>query len=178
MAKNRRAKMKLIFLDLDGVVNSDVYNSSELYKQATAGKSDALIMLIEHNSHLDPDAIKLVNELVDRSGAKVVLSSSWRFKYSPEEATEILKSRGATFTIIANTPKYTSEESNFKSRGEEIASYLSSLKYQPESFVILDDRSDVGNLKNNLVLTDAKYGITVLDVEKGLKILGTKALPK
>jgi hypothetical protein len=168
--------MKIIFLDLDGVVNSDVYTESELYKQATAGMSDAKIMLVAHHLHLDPDALALLNDLVARSGAEVVLSSTWRTKYSPEEVTEMLKGRGGNFTVTASTPRLErrTRDAQFYTRGQEIAAYLNNLKEKPETFVILDDRDDMEKLKNNLVLTDPKYGITISDVDKALKILGVK----
>lgn len=162
---------KFIFIDIDGCLNSDKYTESELYKQATIGMSDAKIMLVAHHLHLDPNALELINGLVIRSNAKVILSSTWRFKYSPSEVTEMMKGRGAIFTIADSTPKYPSFNSHFTSRGEEITAYLDSLKKEAESFVIIDDRNDMGNLKNNLVLTDPKYGITLSDVDKALKIL-------
>ena len=164
--------MKIIFLDIDGVLNSDVYCESELYKQATVGMSDAKIMLVAHHLHLDPDALALLNDLVTRSGAVVVMSSTWRIKYSPEEVTEMMKGRGSNFTVTASTPNLQRRMSEYFSRGHEISAYLNSLKEKPESFVILDDRDDMGNLKNNLVLTNPKYGITISDVDKALKILG------
>jgi len=163
---------KLIFLDIDGVLNSDVYTESELYKQATAGMSDAKIMLVAHHLHLDPDALNLLNDLVARSGAEVVLSSTWRIKYSPEEVTEMLKGRGGNFVVTASTPNLQRRMSEYFTRGQEIAAYLNSLKERPEAFVILDDRDDMEKLKNNLVLTNPKYGITISDVDKALKILG------
>jgi|SRR5208282_981270 len=166
--------MKIIFLDIDNVLNSDKYTESELYKQATAGMSDAKIMLVAHHLHLDPDALALLNDLVARSGAEVVLSSTWRIKYSPEEVTEMLKGRGGNFTVTASTPRLERRMSEYFTRGQEIAAYLNKLKEKPEAFVILDDRDDMEKLKNNLVLTDPKYGITISDVDKALKILGVK----
>lgn len=89
--------MKYIFLDIDGVLNSTKYVTSDYYKTATAGMSDAEVMLIAHHLHLDPNALALVNDLVKRSGAKVILSSIWRGKYSCAEMTEMMKGRGSLF---------------------------------------------------------------------------------
>lgn len=163
--------MKIIFLDIDGVFNSSEYDRSERYLLETAGMSDAQIMLIAHHTHLDPEAIKVFNELVEKSGAEVVLSSTWRARYSVDEMNEMLKERGATFKISAATPVLFGKLSGRIPRGKEIAHYLKMLEKQPESFVILDDHNDMLHLKPNLVQTNVKYGITKQDVEEALKIL-------
>jgi hypothetical protein len=163
--------MKIIFLDIDGVLNSRVYGDSEFYLLATAGLSDAEVMLVAHHHHLDPLAIKILNDLVKRSGAEVVLSSTWRGKYTPEEMTAMLKDRGADFEIKASTPKLFGKISSRIPRGKEIAAYLSKLEVQPESFVILDDHDDMLHLLPFLVKTSMELGLTTDDVEKCLKIL-------
>lgn len=163
--------MKLIFLDVDGVLNSDTYFASEAYKKETTGASDAEIMLILHQAHLDPNALQLLNDLVQRSGAEVVLSSTWRSKYSPTELTEMMQKRGATFTISDSTPILYGKMSERIPRGKEIKAYLSKLAVQPETFVILDDHDDMLGLKKFLVWTDYKPGLTSQDVEQALQIL-------
>ena len=163
--------MKIIFLDIDGVLNSRVYGDSEFYLISTAGLSDAEIMLTMHHHHLDPNAIKILNDLVKRSGAEVVLSSTWRGRYSPEEMTAMLKDRGGEFEIKFSTPKLFGKISSRISRGKEIAHYLKMLEVQPESFVILDDHDDMIHLKPFLVQTTMEYGLTTDDIEKALKIL-------
>lgn len=163
--------MKYIFLDIDGVLNSDDWDNSEEFKKESAGMPSALIIMVNHYLHLDPKAVKLINDLVDRSGAEVVLSSTWRIKYSPEEVTKMLQGRGATFTIKTCTPRVYGKFSERIPRGKEIAKYISDLQAAPESFVIIDDIDDMIHLKKHLVLTDVKTGITMADVEKCLKIL-------
>ncbi len=133
-------------------------------------------MLVAHYLHLDPDALKLVNDLVDRSGAEVVLSSTWRTKYSPAEVTKMMQDRGATFTIKNSTPRQPSFSSHFVSRGQEIRAYLDYIKAQgiDPDYVILDDRYDMDNLNNHLVQTTMKYGLTKEHIEKALDILKVK----
>lgn len=163
--------MKIIFLDIDGVLNSGAYVTSDYYKEATAGMSDAEIMLIAHHLHLDPLAIEILNDLVKRSGAEVVLSSTWRAKYSVDEMNEMMKGRGANFKISAATPILFGKLSARIPRGKEINHYLKLLETQPEAFVIIDDHDDMLNLKSNLIQTNVKFGLTKDDVEKALKIL-------
>ena len=58
------ADRKIIFLDIDGVLNSIDY--------------------FEHTKHckgyseINPKKVKLLKEIVDRTGAEIVLSSTWR----------------------------------------------------------------------------------------------------
>jgi histidinol phosphatase-like enzyme len=164
--------MKYIFLDIDGVLNSTQYCDSDAYKKATAGMSDAEVMLIAHHLHLDPDAIKLVNELVRRSGAKVILSSTWRGKYSCAKMTEMLKSRGAEFEISDATPAlFGKVHSSRIPRGKEIGHFLRMLEEWPEAYVILDDHDDMLAHLPYTVKTDGRVGLTQADVERALKIL-------
>lgn len=164
--------MKIVFLDIDGVFNSCEYNKSERYLLETAGMSDAEIMLIAHYTHLDPLSIQIFNGLIKRSGAIVVLSSTWRGRYSPEEMTKMFHDRGGEFEVKDATPILHGKINSSRiPRGKEIAAYLSALDEQPESFVIFDDHDDMLHLKQNLVQTNIKTGITQEDVERALKIL-------
>lgn len=163
--------MKYIFLDIDGVFNSTDYCNSIEYLTETSGMSDAEIMLIAHYTHLDPKAIKLFDDLVERSGATVILSSTWRVRYSVDEMNKMLQERGAKFQIVESTPVLFGKLSSRIPRGKEIAAFLKQLKKQPESFVILDDHDDMLHLKPQLIQTNPRHGLTQDDVEKALKIL-------
>lgn len=163
--------IKIIFLDFDGVLNSDIYFNSKVFKESTKEMSSEEIMLLSHHTHIDPSAIQILNQLVEKSGAQVVVSSTWRIMYSVEELNAILKSRGATFEIIAATPRYP-DCRVATLRGDEIQGYLDSLNEAPESFVILDDINNMAHLTKFLVLTNDYYGLTIKDMEMALKILG------
>ena len=60
--------MKIIFLDIDGVLNSDMYE---------ANRTDWL----DDNS-IDPSRVKLLADLVKASDAKIVLTSTWRVEWN------------------------------------------------------------------------------------------------
>lgn len=163
--------MKHLFLDIDGVLNSSVYFRSDYYKQTTAGISNAEVMLIAHHHHLDPQTIELLNDLIDRSGAQVILSSTWRLRYDPQEMTKMMQGRGFKHQIAAYTPAIREKMSSQAPRGKEISSFLNDLPEQSEQFVILDDRDDMLSLKKHLVQTNVQCGLTTQDVTKALKIL-------
>ena len=56
--------MKVIFLDIDGVLNSEEY-----YESFPDG---------EFIPPIDPVCVERLKRIVDRTGAKLILSSSWR----------------------------------------------------------------------------------------------------
>lgn len=57
--------MKVIFLDIDGVLNSNFWNESHQ-------------MEISDGTLIDQKKIELLAELVNKTGAKIVLHSGWR----------------------------------------------------------------------------------------------------
>lgn len=59
--------MKVIFLDIDGVLNSDTYMEKQLDNSSVGIESE-----------IDPATLILLKKAVDTTGAKIVLSSSWR----------------------------------------------------------------------------------------------------
>lgn len=60
--------MKIIFLDIDGVLNSDEYFDKIKYLKIEGIESE-----------IDRKKVKLLQEAVKQTGAKVVLTSSWRY---------------------------------------------------------------------------------------------------
>ena len=61
--------MKVIFLDIDGVLNSFQTFREIYYEHELTGFRRVAI---------DIDKVKLLKEIVDNTGALIVLSSSWR----------------------------------------------------------------------------------------------------
>ena len=110
--------MKVIFLDVDGVLNSDEY-FDKIRKKNIDG--------IE--SEVDVEKIKLLKQAVIQTGAKVVLSSSWRHTKNGEQLKELL----ATFEIYTDRTPYLQNK-----RGIEIKQWLINNE-NIEDFVILDD---------------------------------------
>lgn len=158
--------LKLIFLDFDGVLNSSKYFSSKKFKEEYCLFNQPFV-------HIDPKKIKLLNKLIDISGASVVVSSAWRIQRSVEELNYILKMRGAKFELIDSTPIH-DQEHLFKIpvRGLEIQEYLDKIIIKPSNFVILDDCDNMAHLLPFLVQTDYRIGLTLNDVKKAVKLLG------
>ena len=135
--------MKVIFLDIDGVLNS---------------KQDRFSWDIETDIHF----IRL-KRIVEKTEAQIVLSSSWRMGNSGRDIVhKRLQQFGMDFIDV--TPIFSVQH-----RGREIADWLS--RHEVESFVILDDEGDMDELVDHLVKTDMNVGLQDNDVDKAISLL-------
>lgn len=178
--------MKIIFLDIDGVLNV-IEKGRDEYGQ------------IFHQHFVD-NLKKIINE----TGAKIVLSSSWRkssltiiqemwkFRNLPGEVIDVTPSlylqKGGSIVFYNNklqeqpTPKINGYSIP---RGAEIEYWLkneSSLIDKVTNYVILDDDTDMlYNQRNNFVqcsnntkhedCIDIGYGLTNICTNKAIEIL-------
>lgn len=148
--------MKVVFLDFDGVLNSVRWYQTGMKESQCA---------LYYAKKIDPAAVGLLNQLVDRTGASVVISSTWR-RFADDVAVRTLRARGFMGQIIGKTP----ELSTF--RGLEIQSWLSTPPVPVESFVILDDENDMVHLEHRLVQTSFQLGgLQDVHVERAIQIL-------
>jgi hypothetical protein len=146
--------MKVIFLDFDGVLNSHAWFDAE-----PSPKID----------EFDPACVARVDKICRRSGAVVVISSSWRSGTPFHRLADFLMAQGLQAKVVGTTPADYQEK--FRERGDEIEEWISRNRKNLESFVILDDDGDMGKLKKFLVQTDPKIGITDADVDSAVAIL-------
>ena len=160
---------KVIFLDIDGVLNCATSKSFCIDDDGRVIKG------------VDSDKVKRLAKIVEATGAEIVLSSDWNDGWSkyytsskPSHAKYLdnhLYKKGR-LTIKDKTPS-THKGSWF--RGEEILAYLR-LHQDVENYVILDDTFfedfSIKEISEHLVLTEYKVGLTDADVEKAIKILG------
>lgn len=152
--------MKVIFLDVDGVLNSDEY--FDRIKNLD-------IQGIE--SKIDVYKVKLLKKAIDETGAKVVLISSWRYT---EEASS-LKDLLSNFEIHVESTPFISHK-----RGLEIKKWLSD-KPDVKDFVILDDEIfdsyDEKLIKKLIKISNGNgrnfgEGLQLKDVDKIIEKLG------
>lgn len=154
--------MKVIFLDIDGVLNHEHYyvNRSE---------SDSMPYPL---SEFDIESVNRLNNITDKTNAKIVISSSWRFTNG---IYNILKKVGVTGEIIGITKYITKPSDNgydiHVKRGEEIQDFLDNNQFIT-NYVILDDDSDMLTSQlDNFVNTSYMYGLTDECMELCLDIL-------
>ena len=153
--------MKIIFLDIDGVMNN------------TRTKERC-----GYNTGIENNALIVLKRIVDASSAKICLVSSWKEfwfkedKKSQDEMANYLDNRMYEFGL-----EIWDKTNEIQKRGKEINNYISHLINQGivvENFVILDDElldyAEEGLLKN-LVHTNYLIGITMEDSAKAISIL-------
>lgn len=152
--------MKVIFLDIDGVLNSVRYDAEK----------------IDVNASIDETRLVLLKELVDKSGAFIVLSSTWRKHWDKEKGA--LDKTGeymvgcfekAGLSIYDKTA-----DISYVKRSEEVKIWLDTHP-DAEKFVIFDDEFfRWGEFYDYLVKTDSRIGrgLEKRHIEKALEILG------
>ena len=162
--------MRVIFLDFDGVLNAT--GPDDVASVATRDASFELWSA----EQLDRWRVELVNDIIDRTGAVVVLSTSWRNMHTTTVLRRILKSMGFLGHIIGTTPQlHRGATGQQMGRCDEISQLLFALGDAVESYVILDDL-DMHHLSANHVQTDVDIGLTADHVDRAVAILtGTKA---
>lgn len=151
--------MKIIFLDFDGVITT--YQSK--WK-------------------IDMNKIKIINDICDKTDAKIVVSSSWKIGYRGVVPVfhESLKQyfiknqylvhfKDTFDKFISNIIGMT--ESIGGLRGDEIKFYMNKHP-EVDSYVILDDDSDMLDQQLfNFIQTDTYEGITERDAKLCVDIL-------
>lgn len=161
--------MQLLFLDMDGVLNS--YQSA-YYFWRTRHKRNAFMAGFEE---ICPIAASNLNEFLEKlPECKVVISSTWRLFHEPEEWHEKMAEVCPEIVgrVIGKTPHLYRTISMNAPRGWEINNYLVTHGYTSIPFVIFDDDSDMDKVQDNFVEIDSRIGLTYMDVRKAWKILG------
>jgi hypothetical protein len=161
--------MKIIFLDIDGVLN--VY---------CEGRD-------QFGCTFHTNFVENLRNIIDKTGAKIVISSSWRTD-GLDVMKELWKYRDLPGEVIDVTPDsyYLINEGKFEfydqvERGHEIQYWLDKHK-EVTNYVIIDDDNDMlDNQRENFVRTannmhhddcvDIGYGLTKICSEKVIQIL-------
>lgn len=147
--------MKVIFLDFDGVLNSVEWHRQNI----EGGKGNGW-----PERHIDPAAVAVLNEVIEKTGAYVVVSSTWRIGAQRVWLQEQLAAHGFKGIVLNSTPII--REAG-KVRGHEIQQWLDQAACFPHGrlgpvthFVILDDDTDMAHLADKLVHIDDEKGLT------------------
>ena len=153
--------MKIIFLDIDGVLNSSDYRKQ--------------LGIRYFSEIIDRRKMPLLKNIVDATDAKIVLSTSWRKFWNEGESqldpvgqyiNEVFAAYG--LSVYAKTPVM--EESG---RNAEIKAWLDG-KWYVDSYVILDDK-DFGwspELRAHFIRTDLNGdGLEEAQVQETIDVL-------
>lgn len=160
--------MKVIFLDIDGVLNNE-------YSESRCGKYIGI----------DDDKVELLKQIVDKTGAIIVLSSTWRlgttrYGQSLEHHHEYMNEKLGKYGLgIYDVTPELSQYGDL--RGKEINIWLQEHKdLNIESWIVLDDEFFLDfNLPQYDILDhwvktdyyDSEGGLSQEHVDKAVKIL-------
>lgn len=164
---------KIIFLDIDGVLATPEY-------------------LKDGQWALNPEKQKLLGEILAKTDAKIVLSSSWRYS-TLEKTKEHMESEGFLFNdkligITIRAYQYLKRETRIHlsiPRGVEIKQWIDTHIHSDNgrnwerkklgkdfTYVILDDDYDMLlEHKDNFIRTNSEIGLTDDDVMGAVAIL-------
>jgi hypothetical protein len=146
--------VKVLFLDIDGVLNST----------KTCVAFGGYPLRLEELGAFDHVAIRLLQRLCDSAGVVICLSSAWRLDND-------FKDVGAAFglPIIDRTP------SSLGPRGREIQQWLDAHP-EVEQYAIIDDDGDMlPEQMPRFVHTDGHEGMTWADFTKLCSLFGESA---
>ena len=149
---------KIIFLDFDGVLNTEHYQGLLQYQ----GKP----WQDEYGAFFDPKAVKQLKRIIDATDADIVVESSWKY-LGLDAMKELWEVRNLPGTIIDITPSLLG-----KNKGVEIASWLSKYAKQDIRYVIIDDEYVILDFQlPHFILTNPYEGITEEQANRAISML-------
>lgn len=145
--------MKLIFLDIDGVLNS------------ATGKEPYV-------SDMEVEKLKLLKKIIDDSGSSGVFITSDR-RYSKVDMEDKTEAFDQFEIFIVGETRRPNQDDLEDNRGKQIMDYLSSSKEDIDRIVILDDNDNgISNFfEEEFILVNRFFGLNKDVYQKALKIL-------
>lgn len=172
--------MKIIFLDIDGVLNDFERSWGEVP---------------DYNPSFVPKCVQAFNRIIRATEAKVVLSSSWRYSIlngnmSLNGFRILLSSHSVRGELIGHTREDVATDDVFEPRWRQIADWLKAPAYGDKqaacrasgepirltSYCIIDDDSDAFGGRPG-VRTSGGVGLTEADADAAIEILGRVEVP-
>ena len=157
----------MVFLDIDGVLNHHgVYAQCAEHPEAT-----------KPEDWLDPACIARLNTICERTGAVIVISSSWReYLHGWEGVRDVLALRGLTAEVIDHTVMVTDRVRMGWYDGlrwDEIQLWLTEHPGVTH-YVVLEDALIDGVPEDHLVQTTLREGLTPELAERAVALLEIK----
>lgn len=184
--------MNIVFLDFDGVLNSQTWFNSQEHRDKRNHAIDVYQRqedkergrYLQDISSIDPRSVECLNSLVKETKASIVLSTSWRNKGPISYFEQLFQDVGIEAPIIGKTPRlgfinYDGDDYRYSvPRGCEIKAWLETnkdklgRKLSEAKYVILDDDSDMLYWqRDKFVWCDPYVGLTPNTAYKAGRIL-------
>lgn len=124
--------MKIIFLDFDGVMDTAYYDHV-LSKEGLPGNDS-------FGTVFDPNCVRNLNEIIEKTGADIVVSSSWKSFMTYKDFLDMWEYRGLPGFVTDVTPT----PSIRRNRGDEIDAWLDGKEvYRGSGFINLEELNHV-----------------------------------
>ena len=146
--------MKIIFLDIDGVLNSEKYYRSVDRKR-------------KNWSRFDPLAVLMIKKLIDEFSLKIVITSTWRFGAVEMLNIELIKSGLKQYLY----EDWKTPQTSPSHRGKEIKMWLDNHPVINEYVIIDDDENILKEHMLRFVQTDIKEGLNQEHYYKAREVL-------
>lgn len=174
--------MKVIFLDIDGVLNSGDYmwNTHMLRRLQSnnrnieyCARNAGLQTTRDEFGHIfDPRCVICLAAIIEATGAKIVITSTWR-RAGLERMQELWKFRNLPGEVVGVTP---SEIDGFFAtyRYDEIREYIKHHS-EVEQYVIIDDDTIYAEDEyvENFIKTTNQFGLDYFKVKNAIEILNS-----
>lgn len=162
---------KVIFLDIDGVLNTGWWYS----------QMDRNTPKDKYGYAFDPISVANLKKILDETGAEIVISSSWK-SFGLTELETMWHDRGLPGRLIGITPNTVSDElllnadldhmELFSVRGMEIKEWLDKYGKKVRHYVIIDDMDNMlPEQKSHFVQTNPEVGITDKNADEAIMML-------
>ena len=163
--------MRVIFLDIDGVMVSTDY----INRQSKNGHP-------RPGDDFDPRTVRRLNAICDKTGAKIVITSTWRIGLSLKELKNKLLYQGVPPSKVIGMVPVVERPPNSKepvTRGVEINSWLNRTRHEladkrdpVDRFIIIDDDADMAPYLDKLIQVSEKDGLQDEHVTRAIMSLG------
>ena len=151
----------MIFLDLDGVLATHkqyMMNRKKFWDKNPIAKE------LRIPYPFDPKCVKIFNEILDETGADIVLSSDWKYHWNLVYLDKIFKFNGVNKSPIDTTINEGVSFSNItKNRAYEIGEYIQ--RNNITNYVVIDDL----NISNFMSITGDEDKFVLTNNFEGLK---------
>ena len=138
--------MKILFLDIDGVLNSRKFFES----QRAIRKSSSYEW--KETDDIDPESVRHLNHLLKETGAKIVISSSWRVGKTVDELRDLAAIVGINSSLVIGKTTCAHVQGG---RGAEIREWVKEHKDIDKFLILDDDDFDMEEMIDFMIKTDS-----------------------
>lgn len=166
---------KIIFLDFDGVLNTE-HNQNMLLYKGKAWKD-------KHGAFFDLKAVAELNRIVEETKDDIVIESSWKY-LGLEAMRQMWRDRNMPGNVIDVTPSSASnnwllnanldemDPAHTQWKGVEIASWIAENLHDEDRYVIIDDEYVILDSQlPHFILTNPYDGIIPELADRAIKLL-------